>query len=320
MPFLVAFLLALAAPAALSETFPSKPVRVVVPQPPGSPLELATRLVADQLRERFGQPFVVENRPGAGGGIAMEIVAKSPPDGYTLLASFDGPLVVSPNLFTGFPVDPVRDLRMVAIYGDGGASVLAVGPQIPVKTLADFVAYARARPGELSYASGGHGTNSNILSEVFKQQANLDIVHVPFKGPVAAATEVVAQRVAMYISPPSSVLRHLSAGSMRALAVAGANRSPLLPDVPTFAEAGYRTISPPSWWFAMLAPARTPAEVVDALNAELLRIVQTPKLREFLATQGLEPGTLPPAQAAAQLARDSAYWAEVIRAHRIRVE
>lgn len=302
-----------------AQPYPSKPVRIVV-QAAGAPIDLTVRVMAELLRERLGQPFVVENRPGAGGGLSMKVVTNSAPDGHTLFATFDAPLTISPSVYPNFPVDPLRQFVPIAIFGDGGASVLVVQSQLPVTSLEALVQIARRNPGTLNYASGGHGTISNILSEMFKRQAGIDLQHIPHNSPVAAVTEVLAQRVAMYIAPPGLILGHIRAGTLRPLAVAAAKRSALLPEVPTFAEAGYGVVNPPPWWFAILAPAQTPVEVVDLLNAEVLRAAHSPKLREHLANQGLEPGTLKPAEVMQRLRRETEYWRGVVQTLGIKAE
>jgi tripartite-type tricarboxylate transporter receptor subunit TctC len=308
-------------PATLAQPFPSKLVRIVVNTPPGSPIDPIARLTADQLRERLGQPFIVENRPGAGGSIGSDSVANSPADGYTLLLTNDAPLTVNPSVYAKFPVDPLKSLAPVAMLGDGGASVLVVSANLPVRSLAEFVEYARTRAGALNYASGGHGTPSNILAEIFIRQAQLDLQHVPLsRGLATAAAEVSAQRVAMYISPPGLLVGHIRSGTLRALATAGAKRSALLPEVPTFAETGYPAYVPPSWWFAVFAPTGTPAEVIELLNSEIRRIVAMPRMREALAAQGVEPGALSPAEVGDRLRRDTGYWSGVVRTLGIRAE
>jgi tripartite-type tricarboxylate transporter receptor subunit TctC len=310
---LVLFAAALLLGQAHAQGYPSKPVKIVVAAGPGVAVDVTIRAIAEQLRARLAQPFVVENRPGAGGALALEQVAAAPADGYVLLASFDAPLTMSPSVFPNFPVDPVRQFVPAAIFGDGGASVLVVSPGLPVRTLQELVAHAKQNPGKLDYASGGHSTLSNILGELFKRRAGVDIQHVPHTGAVAAISEVVAQRVAMYISTPGPVLGHIRAGALRPLALAGARRSPLLPDVPTFVEAGYPEINPPEWWHALLAPAGTPNPVVERLNAEVLRIAQTPAVREHLEQQGLEPGTLKPEPSRERIRHEVNYWKGVVK-------
>ena len=318
---LFASVLALASPPALSQSYPSKLVRIVVTGNAGSPIDLFARFVADQMRERFDQPFVVEGRPGAGGAIGMEVVVKSQPDGHTLLAALDAHLVVSPSVYANFAVNPLRDLAPVAVLGDAIVVVLVANAGMPVQTLAEFVNYARARPGALSYASGGHGTYSNIVAELFLRQAQLEVLHVPYNRPPAAvANEVVSQRVAIYMALPPTVQQYIRAGTLRALAVAGSKRSPLLPEVPTFAEAGYPAFAPPPQSFMVLAPAHTPADVVEALNAEIQRISAMPKMRELLAAQGAVPGALSVAEATARLRRDTDFWSGVVKALGIKAQ
>ena len=303
-----------------AQNYPSKPVRLVTPNTAGSPADVLFRQVAEQLQERFGQAFVVDSRAGAGGAIAMENVSRSAPDGYTLLACSDAPLTVSPSVYTNLPVVPLRDFAPVAIVADSFVYVLVVNPAT-AKSLKEFISYAKQHSGSLSYGSAGHGSGSNMMTEIFKEKAGLSgLQHVPHKGLMAAATEVVAKRLDMYIGPDGVLERLIRSGSLIGLATSGAKRSPLLPEVPTFAEAGLPGYVPPVGWIGILAPAKTPDAIVTLLNREISRITRTPKIVEIIAKLGGEPASDSAAEFKARLQETTKYWAAVVRDHGIKGE
>lgn len=300
-----AFLLvvALAASEVSAQVWPAKPIRAVVPVGAGSSTDIVHRLVLEQLSSQLGQPVVVENRVGAGGTIGSAVVARAQPDGYTLLAHGSAH-TIAPALYKGLPYDPARDFAAVAPIGIS-PSVLVVSPAKAMKNAADLVAAAKARPNTLNFSSVGIGTATHLSAERFVSSASLQVVHIPFKGGAEAMTEVIAGRVDFFFGPVALVLPHIREGKLSALAVNTDRRSPALPEVPTLREAGFREAEYPIW-FALFAPARTPREIVERLNRETLRALQTPKVREKLAGLGVDPMPMSPEEFAAHVEREVA--------------
>jgi tripartite-type tricarboxylate transporter receptor subunit TctC len=279
--------------AAQGTTYPMKPIRIVVPSSPGGGLDFVARIIGPRITAAWGQPVVVENRSGAGGTIGPELVSRSAPDGYTLLivsASF----AVNPSVYPKLPYDSVKDFAPI-ILATTQPQVLVVHPSVAAHSVKQLVALAKAKPGQLNYASPGGGTLSQLAFELFKSVAGIDIVHVPYKGAGLSMTAVVTGETHASTGSTVSAQPHLKSGRLRALATTGVQRSPALPEVPTMAEEGLPggTIS---GWYAFLAPARTPRTLIDKLNAELANILQTPEIREQLAREGSEPATGTPEQ------------------------
>jgi len=297
---LIAALAAFEAPA---QGWPAKPIRAIVPVGAGSSTDIVHRLVLEQLSAQFGQQVVVENRVGAGGSIGSAAVAKSPPDGYTLLAHGSAH-TIAPALYKTLPYDPVRDFAAVAPIGVSPA-VLVVPPAKGAKTAADLVAAAKARPNALNFSSVGIGSATHLSAERFVSSAAVQAVHIPFKGGAEAMTEVIAGRADFFFGPVALVLPHIREGRLAALAVNTEKRSPALPDVPTLREAGIRDAEYPIW-FALFAPAGTPREIVERLNREALAALQAPKVREKLAALGVDPMPMSPAEFAAYVEREVA--------------
>lgn len=300
-----AFLLvvALAASEVSAQVWPAKPIRAVVPVGAGSSTDIVHRLVLEQLSSQLGQPVVVENRVGAGGTIGSAVVARAQPDGYTLLAHGSAH-TIAPALYKGLLYDPARDFAAVAPIGIS-PSVLVVSPAKAMKNAADLVAAAKARPNTLNFSSVGIGTATHLSAERFVSSASVQVVHIPFKGGAEAMTEVIAGRVDFFFGPVALVLPHIREGKLSALAVNTDRRSPALPEVPTLREAGFREAEYPIW-FALFAPARTPREIVERLNRETLRALQTPKVREKLAGLGVDPMPMSPEEFAAHVEREVA--------------
>lgn len=272
--------------------WPQQPIRIVVPQPPGGGTDALARVIAEKLQPVLGQPVVVENRTGAGGNIGTELVARAKPDGYTLLLTTNTH-VTNVSFFAKLPYDPVKDFEPVAIVGSV-PFVLGVNASSPYKTVKDLVDAAKAKPGALSYASGGPGTPHQLASELFKSMTGTDFLHVPYKGSTPAMMGLLGNEVAMSISAINSMLPYIRSGRVRALGVAPAQRTPLLPDVPTIAEAvplpGYEI----DIWYGMLAPAGTPKSIVERLSQEIAKVARDAGVREKLVPQGLDPvGTTP---------------------------
>ena len=296
-------LLALAAFNASAQGWPAKPIRAIVPVGAGSSTDIVHRLVLEQLSLQLGQPVVVENRLGAGGTIGSGVVAKAQPDGYTLLAHGSAH-TIAPALYKSLPYDPARDFAAVAPVGTS-PSVLVASPAKGMKTAADLVAAAKARPNALNFSSVGIGTATHLSAERFVSSAGVQAVHIPFKGGAEAMTEAIAGRVDFFFGPVALVLPHIREGRLAALAVNTEKRSPALPDVPTLREAGLHDAEYPIW-FALFAPARTPREIVERLNRETMKALQAPKVREKLAALGVEPMPMSPDEFAAYVEREVA--------------
>jgi tripartite-type tricarboxylate transporter receptor subunit TctC len=319
MKIILAVALLLAAPA-WAQTWPAKPVTVVLPAVAGGPVDVITRSVSDKLRERLGQPFVVENRPGAGGTIGATSVARAAPDGYTLLLSIDPPIVVNPALLEKVPYDPVKDFAPVAMIGDGGDNLLLVPAESPSKSVRELVEAMRKDPSKANYTSSGNGGPGHILGELFKREAKFDAQHVPQKGAPPALNDLMAGRMEFAFLPVGLVRGHIQGGKVRALAVAAAKRNPLVPDLPTVAESGFPGFQPVHWFVVALAPANTPRPIVDRLNAEIRAITATPEFRQLLERQGLVPGTLSPAELGERIRKDYAFWSGVVKQLNIKAD
>jgi tripartite-type tricarboxylate transporter receptor subunit TctC len=306
-----------AAAAAHAQQWPSKAIRVVVNFPPGGAADQIARGVAPPLGEALGQPVVVENRPGANGNIGAEAVAKSAPDGYTLLMSSGGAFSVNPHLYTRLPFDPLKDLVPVA----AAARILVflvVKPDLPVKSVEEFVALARASPGRLSYGSPGSGSSPHIAGEMFKRAAKVDVVHVPYKGAAPALTDLLGGQLD-FMFDPGIGLGHVRAGKLRLLAVGSPKRSPLFPDAPTVAEAGMAGFDADSW-FGFYAPAGVPADILGRLNRELNRALQTPPVRDRILAIGGEPVAMSAAEFAEVQRKDRERFGVVVREAGIRLD
>jgi tripartite-type tricarboxylate transporter receptor subunit TctC len=308
---------ALLACATSAQDYPSRPVRVIVPFAPGGPNEIIARLVAHELAGALGQPFIVENRPGAGGNIGTDFVAKSPPDGYTLLSAGPGSLVINP-LLGAVPYDPARDFAPIAIVATA-PNVLVVHPAVPAQSVGELIALARSRPGALNYASGGIGSTPHLAAALFAAMAGIRIAHVPYKGTGPAVTDLLGGQVQMAVLGIPTVLPHVRSGKLRPLAVTGKRRSPELPEVPTVDEAGVAgyEVSP---WYGLLAPAATPSAIVARLSAEVNAVVRRAEFKQKLAAQGAEPEGSTPEEFAAYLRAEAARWAPVVKASGARAE
>jgi tripartite-type tricarboxylate transporter receptor subunit TctC len=292
-----------------AQVYPSRPVRVVVPFAPGGPNDIIARLVAQKLTEAWAQPFLVENRAGAGGNIGTDYVAKSAPDGYTLLSAGPGSLIINP-LMGKVPYDTERDFAPVSLIATA-PNVLAVHPSLPAKSVKDLIALARTRPGWINYASGGVGSTPHLAGALFAAMAGIDLAHVPYKGTGPAVADLVGGQVQIAFLGIPTVLPHLRSGKLRALAVTGLRRSPELPDVPTVDESGVRgyEVSP---WYGLLARAGTPRGIVARLSAAATRIVRDAAMKEKLAAQGAEAEGSTPEEYAAVIRADAATWTRVI--------
>jgi tripartite-type tricarboxylate transporter receptor subunit TctC len=301
-----------------AQAWPSKPVRIVVPFPPGGPADLLPRLLGPKLTEIWGQPVVVENKPGAGGNIGMDTVAKAAPDGYTLVVGPNGNLVVNPHLYAKLPYDVTRDFVPITLIATF-SNVLVVNPDVPAKTVSELIALAKAKPGTVSYGSPGTGSQPHLGGEFLKLMAGIEIVHVPYNGTAPALKDLLGGQITFMFAQTSAALPQIQSGKLRALGVAGPRRATLLPDVPTIAEsglAGFEAVS----WYALLAPAGTPREIVTKMQADFARVLQMPDIREKLVAQGGDPVGNTPEQLAAQLKSESARYAEIVKRANIKAE
>lgn len=316
-PYVLLWLLAVFCTTAAAQQWPAKPVRVIVPFTPGGAADTLGRLVASKLSESLGQNFVVENRAGAGGVIGSEIAAKSAPDAYTLLISGVASHAVAPAL-TKVSFDPLKDFTHIALIG-GPPTVFAVHPSIPTKDLKAFLAFAKARPGVLTYGSPGNGTHSHLVAALFKRTAGIDIRHVPYKGASPAVVDLIAGHIDAISTTLSSAGAQIRAGRTRALAVSSAERLPDYAQVPTFRELGFPQLVA-TVWFSLSGPAGIPADIVERLNSEVRRILQLPEVRERLRPDGIETGNLDAKTFAAFVAAEGKRWAPVVRASGARAD
>lgn len=308
--------LALAAPGAVA--WPERPVRVVVAGAPGSSLDIPVRVVGERLKDRLGQPLVVENRPAGGGTLAADTVAKAPADGYTLLMAFNGPLAYAPFLYSRLPYDPLKDFAPVVQMG-GQPFVLAVPQALAVSSLGEWVERARAAPGRLNYSSLGNGSGTHITMELLKASAKIFVVHIPYNGGPAAAAAVATGEVQAHFAPIATIMPHVRAGRARLIAVSSAKRFTLLPDVPTVAEQGFPGFDSYGW-NGIVAPAGTPREVIARLNREINEVLALPEVRAALANAQIEIAGGTPEAFGALLRREHERWGPVIRATGARLD
>lgn len=305
------FALAPVAAASAADSYPSRPIRFIIPFTPGGNTDVLGRLLALKLTETFGQQVVVDNRPGAGGTLGVEQAAKATPDGYTIVMGTFGSVLVANALYKRLAYDPQRDLAPVVLVSTP-PGLLVVTPSLQVKSVQELVAYANAHPGKLNYASSGAGTWNHLFGELFNAVAKVKIVHVPYKGAAPAVTDLMGGQVQTMFSPFPPALPQVRAGKLRALAVSAAKRSGLLPDLPTVAESGLPGYAAESW-FAVLAPARTPPAVVSRLNTELNRALQLPDVKASLAADGAEPAGGTPEELARSIREGGAKWGKLVR-------
>jgi tripartite-type tricarboxylate transporter receptor subunit TctC len=297
--------------------WPNRPIRLVSPFPPGGAADLTARLMAEELTGVLRQSVVVENRTGVGGAVGSEFVARATPDGYTWLLASTGPFAITPELVR-LNFDPARDLAPVAMVSIV-PSIFVVNPAVPANNMAELIALARARPGQLSYASGGNGTAQHLFGEMLKQMAGLDILHVPYRGGGPALTDTIAGRVQILCDTLPLALPHIREGRVRAVGVTTAQRHPALPEVPTVAESGvpgYEAVG----WYGMAAPTGTPEPLVTRMNREVNALLEKPSLKERMSVQGSDPLPMTPAAFQARIAEDRARWARVIRDGNIRAD
>ncbi|HSQ05160.1 MAG TPA: tripartite tricarboxylate transporter substrate binding protein [Burkholderiales bacterium] len=298
--------------------YPEKPIRIVVVYPPGGGIDILARALGQKLSDAWGQPIIVDNRPGAGTTIGAAIVAKAAPDGYTLLAT-DVSYSITPSLYgRELPYDPLKDLAPIVLL-NLVTDVLVVHPSLPVKSVKELIAYAKANPGKILYASAGNGTLNHLAPEMFKAMAGIDMVHVPYKGAVAAVADVMSGREQVYIGALASTVPHIKSGRLRALAITGARRSQVLPELPTVIEAGLAGYDVNSW-YGLLAPAGTPRPIIDKVNDEVRKALRTSDIQERLAADGSVAVGGSPKEFGSFIAAEMKKWGKVVKSAGAKVD
>jgi tripartite-type tricarboxylate transporter receptor subunit TctC len=303
---------------AFAQSYPSRPIRLVVPFPAGGTTDILAREAAQKLTEALGQAVVVDNRPGAAGNIGSDLVAKSAPDGYTLLMGTVGTHAINPSLYSKMPYDHVKDFAPVVLVA-GVPNVLVVNPTLPVNSVADLIKLAKDKPGQINFASSGSGTSIHLSGELFKTMAGVDMTHVPYKGSSPALTDLIGGQVQIMFDNLPSALPQIKGGRLRAIAVTSLKRAPVLPDIPTINESGLPGFEASSW-FGVLAPAGTPAAIVARINTEVNKWLQSADAREKLLGQGAEAAGGSPEQFANHIRAESAKWAKVVKASGAKVD
>ena len=308
---LAALILVVVSESAAAQAYPSKPIRLMVPFPPGGSTDIIARIVAQKLGTQLGQQLVIENRGGAGGTLGTAVVAKAPADGYTLVVGTTSTHVVAPSVYQKLEYDPVKDFAPISLMGTT-PYLLVVNPQVPAKSVKELVTLMKAQPGRLNYASAGIGSTTHLAMEMLKGASNTYALHIPYNGNGPAGTAVIGGQVEILFGSLPAVLPHAKSGRVRALAVGTPKRSPSLPEVPTVAESGYPGFDA-SLWLAIMAPAGTPAPVIDRLHKEIVTAVQSKETSELLDKNGAEPLTSTPAELAAMIKDGVAKYAKVVK-------
>jgi tripartite-type tricarboxylate transporter receptor subunit TctC len=306
------------ASAAPAQDYPSRPIRLIVPFAPGGVADNSARVIADKLGQRLGQQVVVENRAGASGNIGTEAVAKSPPDGYTLLLGFDGTMVINPHVFPNLPFDTLRDFAPVTKLGDA-TIILVAHPSVPANTLPELIAYSKTQPGGLAYGTSGTGGTPHLAGEMLKQRSGANLVHVPYKGGGQAITDVVGGQIPLVYTAIATAQQYVKTGRLKAIGVSSEKRSPALPNVPTFDESGQPGFVVSSWT-GILAPAKTPKPIVDRLQKEIAAVLADPDVKGRYDVLGIEVVANTPAEFAEQIKADLARWEKVVKQANIKVE
>jgi len=309
---ILAAALAAATGTAMAQTYPVKPIRFIVPSTPGGSVDTLARTVGPRLADKWGQQVIVDNRSGAGGAIAGELVAKSPPDGYTLLVGTVASLATNVSLQKKLPYDPMKDFAPVTLIATQNLMLL-VHPSLPVKSVKELTALAKKKPGSLSFSSAGNGTGGHLSGELYKMLAGIDLLHVPYKGVAPAMIDVVSGQVTMTFASILSGSQQVKAGRLRALAVTGARRSPAVAELPTMMEAGVAGYESATW-YGIVAPAGTPADIVNRLSSEVVAILKGPEMNDRLSKEGADPVGNTPAEFARHIQTEIEKWRKVIRA------
>ena len=314
---IVSVVLAAMPPLATAQAYPAKPIRWISPWPAGGANDIFSRAIGQRIGESLGQQVLVDNRPGAAGTIGSDIAAKAPADGYTLVMGSSPTHAIAPALYPALPYDPLRDFSAVTLVGSV-PNVLVLHPSVPAKTVKEFIAVAKARPGKLNFASTGNGTSQHLSAELFKFMAGLDMVHIPYKGTAPALTELVAGQVDLAFENMPALIPHIQAGRLRALAVTTTKRSAVMPELPTIAEAalpGYDA----SVWFGVFAPVGTPRPVIDRLHGEILKALQTQDLKSRMVAMGTDVSGMGPDDFSAYVRKEIPKWANLVKAAGVKV-
>jgi tripartite-type tricarboxylate transporter receptor subunit TctC len=318
LAFALALAAALAAGAARGDDYPSRPIRLIVPYAAGGGADSVARIVARRVSETIGQPIVIENRGGAGSIIGTDLVNKSDPDGYTLLLGQSGPISINPAIYKKLPYDPIKDFAPVSMT-TAYPYIMVVNPALGVKTLTEFVALAKGKPGELNYGSTGVGAANHLVTELFDFKAGIKMTHIPYRGTALAVTDLLAGQVQMVFADPITALPHINAGTLLALAVTSKERSPVAPNVPTVSESGYPGFDAIAW-HGILAPANTPPAIIGKLNAEIVAALKDPETAALLEKQAMQTVGSSPQAFADFIKQDIAVWKEVAEQARVELQ
>ena len=303
---------------ALGQAYPAKPIRLVVPFPAGGSLDVVARAIGQKLTEAWSQPVVIDNRPGAGGNIGADLVAKAAPDGYTILEGALSTHAVNVSLYSRMPYDPVRDFAPITLVAVT-PNVLVVNPSLPVNSVKELIAYAKANPGKLSFGSGSNGSAGHLAGELFKIEAGVDMTHVPYKGGAPAMQDLLAGQTQLMFDNLANSMQQVRAGKLKALAVTTAQRSTLVPELPTLSEAGLPGFDISTWW-GFMAPAGTSKEIIAKWNAEVTRILETPEMKAFFAQQGAEARPTSPEAFGEMIRSEIAKYAKIVKASGAKVD
>jgi tripartite-type tricarboxylate transporter receptor subunit TctC len=295
---------------ASAQSYPTKPIKIIVPFDPGGPADIMARSIGNKLTERLGKQIIVENKGGASGTIAMELAKSAPPDGYTLVVVHDGTMAVNLALLDKLTYDPVKDFLPITVFATS-PPVLVVNPSLPVKSVDELVKLAKARPGKLNYATPGVGSGGHLAGERFKKLAGIDMMHIPYKGGAPAAVAVVSGESEVSFMAPGAAEPHVKSGKLRALAVTSAQRYALMPDLPTMSESGFPQFDQKSWW-GLAAPAGTPKPIIDKLYTEIAAILNSPETKQEFANRWVVPVANTPEEFAAMIKTEIPYWAEAV--------
>jgi tripartite-type tricarboxylate transporter receptor subunit TctC len=315
---LASIAMALSITPSIAQDWPAKPLRMIVPFPPGGGTDIISRVIANKLGEALKQPIIVENKPGAGGNIGIDLTAKANPDGYTIVMGQTSNLAINATLYAKLPYDPIKDLAPIALVADAPLA-LVVRAESPFKTLADVIAAAKAKPGEITFASPGNGTVAHLTGELMQNAAGIKLLHVPYKGSAPALTDLLGGTIDLFMASVPTSLGQIKGGKIRALAVSSAKRAPNLPDVPTIGEAGLPGFDATTWW-GVLAPTGTPAPIIARLNADLNAALATPEVREKIALEGGGAMGGSAATFAATLKSDLDRWSVIVKASGAKVD